>query len=114
MRRFAMDNERPHKFSEDEVGEIVGAARPTRNVEERGLFAGILCARCRRGQVYRRRGKLDVTVLCSVGDLSIAVPPDIVECSGFSDKSEVSLYDLAEQALRISNERPAFNDRAYL
>lgn len=102
------------KFSSDERDAITSQQNPSRNVEERGLFAGVLCARCRRGQVYRRRGKLDVVALCSTGDASMVVPPDIAECSDFSDKNEVSLYDLIEQALRINNDRPAFNDRSYL
>lgn len=67
--------------------------------EEHGLFENVLCARCTRGHVFRRAGKLDVQVYCHAIDK--AVPSDIAECSDFARQNEMTLSEMERLALRI-------------
>lgn len=101
------------KEIEDLNDRFGGDSAITRNAEEKGLFTGILCARCVRGHLYRRRGKFDVIVRCLLSEGGIVVPPDIAECSDFTDKTAMSLYTMAERAVKI-DPRPGVHDKAYL
>lgn len=82
-----------------------------RNLEERRLTANVLCARCKRGTVSRRRGKLEVEVYChSIGS---RVAPDIVECGSFEDAKTMDLDDMQKLA-HIIDIRQGFHDKSYV
>lgn len=85
--------------SADHYVEVERLELAGRNLEERRLGANILCGRCRRGIVQRRRGKLEVLVFCHA--INRRVPPDIVECNGFEDVKKMDLDDMTRLAVVI-------------
>lgn len=91
--------------------EVESLELASKNVEERRLDANVLCARCNRGMVYRRRGSLEVVVYCHA--LSTNVPPDIIECSAFRDPKAMDLDDMNKLALRV-DKREGINDKSYI
>jgi hypothetical protein len=95
-------------YDKDEV--VVDRAR---GLEEKGLDANILCAKCASGHLYRRKNRLEYVVTCGVFDSGNRVmPDDIVECSDFSPRHRLSIWKLAELALEI-DPRVGINDGSY-
>ncbi len=82
-----------------------------RNLEERRLDSNVLCARCTRGTVFRRKGKLIVTVYCHA--MNREVPPDIVECSEFKDVKAMDMDTMQRLALPV-DPREGINKKSYL
>jgi hypothetical protein len=85
--------------------------RAGRNLEERRIGADVLCGGCKSGHVFRRRGKLDVTVRCGMWE-GREVPPDIAECSDYEPRTQMSLFDMQEIALKVDG-RVGINDGSY-
>lgn len=63
-----------------------------------------LCSRCSYGVIYRAKGESQAKAYCSL--LKQQIPLDIVECSAFDQRNEISLYDLKEIALTIDTRLP--------
>ena len=62
-----------------------------------------LCARCNHGTVLEReRG--GVLSFCNVSCDNVLVPNDVVRCTGFEARSEVSKYDMEKIAWRINTD----------
>lgn len=81
-----------------------------RAVEERGLVADTLCAKCRHGHVYRRRNQLHVEVYCTT--IGQRVAPDIVECSAFMSVKDMELWEIREIGKEI-DPREGVNNGSY-
>lgn len=86
------------------------AERLTRTVEESNLDSDSLCAKCRNGLVFRRRGVLNIHVRCS--NIGEYVPSDIVECTSFVDKKSLTLYEMLEVG-KVIDCREGISDGAY-
>lgn len=79
--------------------------------ENEGHIEQTLCARCKNGTVYQRRDVLSVVVYC--GNMRSRVHPDVQQCTGFEDKTRLSLYEMDDVALKI-DDRKGINDQSYL
>lgn len=95
-------------MSRDSLGEKLEVLAV--NYEEHRVGGNLLCGRCKSGQVYRRRGKLQVLVYCR--SLGIHVPSDIVECNKFEHYKTMDLYDMKEIYTPV-DPRQAINDNSY-
>lgn len=81
-----------------------------RNLEERRLGANVLCARCKHGHVYRRRGSLELVIYCQ--QMAKSVPPDIEECNKFEGSKSLDINEMTEVAL-IIDARVGVSDKSY-
>ena len=86
--------------------EIAGRA-----LEERGLAMKVLCASCKGGTVFRRKGRIDLMVHCRV--LGELVPPDIAECTSYESIKQPELHEMNEIAIKV-DKREGVNEGSYI
>lgn len=85
-----------------------------RALEERGLTANTLCARCKYGMIMRRRNRLELMVFCRrFWDTPTRVPEDLAECSCFEAHTKMTIAEMGELALPV-DPRKGVNEKSYL
>lgn len=63
-----------------------------------------LCANCAEGVVSVRRNG-ETRTMCGVMGPAFFVPPDIVRCTDFQDKRDVSKWDMEKIAWEVRHDR---------
>lgn len=82
----------------------------SRAFEERRIGMDTLCASCRFGHIYRRKGQLSAVVVCNA--IGSPVPPDIVECSRHIETGRMDLNEMELMALNV-DARVTVHDGSY-
>ena len=70
-------------------------------IGERKPHGASLCYRCANSMIQRRASSFDYTIHCNA--LMRPVPHDIAECSSYRRPNELSLYEMGQIAILISD-----------
>ena len=93
------------------IADSVSLHAKSRALEEHHLSNGIICTSCRFSHVFRRKGQLNVTVMCHALAARM-VPSDIAECSRYVETTAMDIREMEILALPVDG-RVGVRDGSY-